>query len=229
VRKTSLSTYISVRREYFVQATDGWTLIVSSMKGLAPVVALALTVVAFAILGAGPEGTVLALKLTARWSFLLFWIAYVGAPLAKLWGPRFDGIARQGRELGLAFASAQLAHVGLVFWLFRVASGPSDRMLFFWAGILCTYLLALLSFVQFRRFRESRVWWWLRTFSIEYIAFVFALDFILEPLRARGLDDYPWTYVPFALMLFGGAGLRLAAYAQYTSDRVKSGYSGAAT
>ena len=73
------------------------------------------------------------------------------------------------------------------------------------------------------------MWWWLRTFSIEYIAFVFALDFILEPLRARGLDDYPWTYVPFALMLFGGAGLHLAAYAQYTSDRFKSGFSGAAT
>ena len=106
--------------------------------------------------------------------------------MAKLWGPRFDGIARQGRELGLAFASAQLVHVGLVFWLFHISDGPSDRMLFFWVGILCTYLLALLSFIQFRNLHAPRIWWWFRTIATEYIAFVFALDFILDPIRSQG-------------------------------------------
>jgi hypothetical protein len=86
-----------------------------------------------------------ALRVTARWSFLLFWLSYTGSAMATLWGPPFTGLARHGRELGLAFASAQLVHVGLI-----LLSGSGAGMAFFWAGIVFTYLLAL-SF-RFRGF-----------------------------------------------------------------------------
>ena len=46
---------------------------------------------------------------------------------------------------------------------------------------------------------------------MHYIALVFAVDFIVEPLEANGLDKYPLTYLPLAVMLLGGALLRLAA------------------
>jgi hypothetical protein len=55
-----------------------------------------------------------ALRVTARWSFLLFWLAYTASAMATLWGPPFNRLARYGREFGLAFASAQLVHVGII-------------------------------------------------------------------------------------------------------------------
>jgi len=50
--------------------------------------------------------------------------------------------------------------------------------------------------------------------AMEYIAFAFAADFILGPMQSLGLGKYPLTYVPFALVLVGGAGLHRAAFAQ---------------
>ena len=131
--------------------------------------------------------------------------------MAWLCGRRLGGLASRGRELGLAFASAQLVHVGLVLWLFR---GPGG-MVFFWVGILCTYLLALFSLPRLRDALGPRLWRTFRAIALEYIALVFASDFILGPLQEGGLGKYPLTYLPFAVMLVGGAGLRVAAF----SDR----------
>jgi len=119
------------------------------------VIALALAAIAFANLGAGDQGTFVALRLTARWSFLLFWFAYAGGAITKLSGLRLGGLERRGREFGLAFASAQLVHVGLVLWLFNILTGPVDAMVFFWVGVLCTYLLAIFSLP---RLRDALAW-----------------------------------------------------------------------
>jgi hypothetical protein len=88
-------------------------------------------------------------------------------------------------------------------------------MVFFWVGILCTYLLALFSVPRLRDTLGPRLWWIFSTIALEYIALVFAVDLILGPLQAGGFGKYPLTYLPFALMLVGGAGLRVAAF----SDR----------
>ena len=175
-------------------------------------VALALAAVVLALFGAGYRGTGLALRVTARWSFLLFWLAYAGSAIATLVGPRFRGLARSGRDLGLSFASAQLVHVALIVWLFFIASRPSGGMAFFWVGILCTYLLALFSLPQLSKALGPRLWPAFRTIALEYIALVFAVDFILDPLDARGFSAYPLSYLPFALMLVGGAALRFVAF-----------------
>jgi len=95
-------------------------------------IAFALAVVVLIIFGVGERGTAIALRATARWSFLLFWLAYAGGAIAWLFGPRLDGLARHGRKLGLAFASAQLVHVGLVLWIIHITTGPSGAMVFFW-------------------------------------------------------------------------------------------------
>jgi hypothetical protein len=131
--------------------------------------------------------------------------------MARLCGPRLAGLARRGRELGLAFASAHLVHLGLILWLY---AGPGDGMIFFWVGMLCTYLLALFSLPWLRDTLGPRLWRTFCTIALEYIALVFAADFILLPLQAGGLSNYPLTYLPFAFMLIGGAGLRVAATAR---------------
>jgi hypothetical protein len=171
------------------------------------VIALALAAIFLIIFGAGERGTAIALRATARWSFLLFWSAYAGGAIAWLW-PRFNVLARHGRELGLSYASAQLIHVGLVFWIIHVATGPSGAMVFFWIGIFCTYLLALLSLPRLRDALDTRLWRILRTIAMEYIAIAFTSDFI--NLHSHELGKL--SYLPFALMLVGGAGLRLAAF-----------------
>ena len=177
-------------------------------------IAFVLAAVVLAIFGAGDRGTEIALRATARWSFLLFWLAYAGGAMAKLFGPRLNGLAQQGRAMGLAFASAQLVHVALILWLSYLAAGPGGAMLVFWAGIVCTYLLALFSWPRLRDALGPRWWRVLCTVAMEYIAYVFAVDFILIPLHEHGVGGYRLSYVPFAVMLIGGAGLRIAALAR---------------
>jgi hypothetical protein len=92
------------------------------------VVAAALAAVVFEAVDAHDRVGV-ALRVTARWSFLLFWLAYTGSAMATLWGPPFNGLARHGREFGLAFASAQLVHVGLI-----LLSGSGAGMAFSGSG-----------------------------------------------------------------------------------------------
>jgi hypothetical protein len=170
------------------------------------VIALVLAVIFLVIFGVGERGTAIALRATARWSFLLFWSAYAGSAIARLW-PRFNVLARHGRDLGLSYASAQLIHVGLVLWIIHVATRPGGAMVFFWIGISCTYLLALLSLPRLRDALDPRLWRILRTIAMEYIAIAFTADFINLHSDALG----KLSYLPFALMLVGGAGLRMAA------------------
>jgi hypothetical protein len=175
------------------------------------VVSLALAAIVLAVAGAGEHGTTLALRVTARWCFLLFWPAYAGGALARLCGLRFAVLARHGRAFGLAFAAALTVHVGLVLWLMAVAADQRAPMLLFWAGVACTYALALLSLPRLRGWLGPRAWRIACEGAMQYIALVFAVDFIVEPLRADGADKYPLTYLPFVVMLVGGALLRLAA------------------
>jgi hypothetical protein len=94
-------------------------------------------------------------------------------------------------------------------------------MVFFWVGIFCTYLLALFSVPQLRDALEPRLWRIFRTIGLEYIAIAFAADFILAPLQAGGFGKYPLTYLPLALMLVSGAGLRFAAYSSRESRHLR--------
>ena len=174
-------------------------------------VSLALTAIVLAVYGASETGTALARRTTARWCFLMFWPAYAGSALAKFGGPRFAALARHSRAFGLAFAAALSVHVGLVLWLLYVAADQRTLMLFFWAGVACTYLLALFSLPRLRNWLGPRLWRRASEAAMQYIALVFAVDFIVDPLQASGVDRYPLSYLPFVVMVVGGAVLRIAA------------------
>ena len=180
------------------------------------VVAFVLAAITLALFGVGERGTDIALRITARWSFVLFWPAYSGGAIAKLFGPQFNGLARRGRDWGLAYASAQLVHVALVLWIFYLVPSHIGGMVFFWVGILCTYVLALFSLKEMREALGQQLWQISRTIALEYIALVFAADLILLPVQENRFGKY-WllTYAPFALMLICGLGLRVASFARY--------------
>jgi hypothetical protein len=183
----------------------------SACMAAAFVVSLALAASVLVVFGVGERGTALALRLTARWCFLLFWLAYAGSALTRFCGPRFAVLARHGRDFGLAFAAALFVHIGLVLWLFYVAADQRALMLFFWAGVVCTCALALFSLPRLRDCLGPRLWRVVMELALHYIALVFAVDFIVEPLKASGAESYPLTYLPFAVMLLGGVVLRVAA------------------
>jgi undecaprenyl pyrophosphate phosphatase UppP len=92
--------------------------------------ALGLAALVLAALGAGESGTDVALQVTARFSFLLFWPAYTAGALTALFGPAFEPLKRRAREFGLAFASAHLVHLALVAWLTQVRPRPTSRVFF---------------------------------------------------------------------------------------------------
>lgn len=148
-------------------------------------VALAIAAVALAVRGSGEEGTVLALRLTARWSFLWFWAACTAGAWAALLGPRLRTVAARGRELGLAYAAAHVVHVALVAWLYWIAVHPPGRgtLEFFGVAVLFTYLLALLSFPRFASRLTPRTVSVIRAVGVEYILLAFLVDFAQEPLR----------------------------------------------
>lgn len=216
VTRMSVSAHVREKRAFGGRWIGWWPTTTLSWMATAFLIAFASAATVLVIFGVGERGMAIALRLTARWSFLLFWFAYAGGAMARLFGPRVAGVARRGRDFGLAFASAQTVHLGLILWLFYLAPGSNGGMVFFWVGILCTYLLALFSMPLLHDALGPPLWRILRTVAMEYIALVFAADFILGPLQTHGLDGYPLSlsYLPFALMLVGGVGLRVASFAR---------------
>lgn len=184
-------------------------------------IALAVAIAALASRGVGHEGTKLALRLTARWSYCLFLPAYLGGALTTLFGPAFKPLARRGRDLGLSFASAHLVHVALVVWLYHISPRPpvgTGSAVYFGIALLFTYLIALFSIPRLFAMLPPRLWRLLVTVGMEYIALAFLRDFLQNPFD-QGLVNL-LAYLPFIALAFAALLLRLCAYAKrYAGSR----------
>ena len=170
--------------------------------GTAFAIALMIAVMVLVLRGADNSGTRLALELTARWSFLLFWLAYAGHAAAQLFGVR--SLAGHGREFGLAFAAAHLVHIGLIVWLGTILGRvplSGGLLLFFLIALFATYLLMGLSFGGTKALGAA--WPPLRFVAMNYILIAFARDFVLPVLHPKpsqtNLGHYLF-YVPFMVL-----------------------------
>jgi hypothetical protein len=173
--------------------------------------ALGLAALVLVALGPGKQGTDLALQVTARLSFLLFWPAYAAGAMTALFGPAFEPFKRRAREFGLAFASAHLVHIALVVWLTYIGAAPGRRtFVFFGFAVLWTYLLALFSIGRLRQTLGSKGWWLLRVVGLNYIACAFAVDFLRKP--QIGSIEHLVGYLPFSVLSVVGPLLCLAAF-----------------
>jgi hypothetical protein len=177
--------------------------------------ALALAVAVLAVYGTGPDGLRLGVRITARWSFLFFWLSYTGGAMAILFGPAFAELARQARALGLAFATALAVHIGLVVWLGVVIGQiplQGGLLWFFLVALFFTGLLALMSFgIGIRRL--GPLWRPLLLLATTYILIAFGRDFVLGALDQKAQQWlYAVEYLPFALLSLIAIPLRLAAF-----------------
>src|SRR6202789_2573475 len=143
--------------------------------GAATGIALAIAAIVLGLNGPDNKSVRLALELTARWSFLLFFLAYVGNALAALFG--WTAVGGHAREFGLSFAAAHFVHVGLVIWLGVILGKvplSGGLLLFFLVGLFFTYLLAVLSFGGVKSLGAA--WPPLRFIGMNYILITFARD-----------------------------------------------------
>jgi hypothetical protein len=177
-------------------------------------VALAIAIVVYAL--AAPERRLgMALRDTARWSFVLFCLATYGGALTTLFGSTFQVLARSGRNLGLAFAAAHLVHVALAIWLLYDTPDPFPRLplVVFSIGVFWTYLIAACSLnAHLSGWLGPRRWKTLRTIGVEYIAFAYVFEFgsrILNGNHANAVH-----YLPLLALAVGGPVLRLGAFAK---------------
>jgi hypothetical protein len=177
--------------------------------------ALGLAVAVLVSYGTGPDGIGQAVRYTARWSFLYFWLSYAGGAMATLFGPAFAGLARQTRALGLAFVTALQVHIGLVIWLGIVIGQiplQGGVLWLFLVALLFTYLLALLSFGIGMR-NLGPLWRPLLFLGTTYILIAFGRDFLLGALALKTPDwRHAAEYVPFALLSLTAILLRIAAF-----------------
>jgi hypothetical protein len=184
--------------------------------GLAAGAALLLAAGVFAVYGTGEKAIRTALDVTARWSFLLFWLSYSGGALGSLFRPAFHGLARRGREFGLAFASAHLVHIGLIVWLGVILNRlplHGGLLVFFLVAIFFTYLLAALSF-GLKDAIGPQLWRILVFVGLNYILIAFARDFVLGTVKAGTTNPQWWhllDYGVFAGLCIAAASLRFAA------------------
>jgi len=177
-------------------------------------VALAIATVVLIVQGADNKGTRLALELTARWSFLLFFLAYVGNAMATLFG--WTALKGRSREFGLSFASAHLVHIGLVVWLGMILGRvplSGGLLLFFLIALFWTYLLAGLSFGGVKAL--GSVWPPLRFIGMNFILIAFGRDFVLpviHPKPGQANLGHFLFYAPFMLASIAAPLLVLAVH-----------------
>lgn len=158
------------------------------------------------------RGVSIALPATARFAFLIFWLAYAGSALTSLFGRGFSPLREHARDLGLAFAAALLVHLALVVCLCVIGPLPGVKtFVIFGVAAGFTYLLALLSVRRVRQALPGAVWLPIRFAGMNYISFVFLLDFAKFP--SNDLRNII-AYLPFAALAVAGPALRFAAWVQ---------------
>lgn len=173
--------------------------------------AVALAGGVFAVVGDGRAGTELAVRSTGRMAFLFFFPSYVGGALVTLVGTSMQPIGRRARELGLAFSAVLAVHLSLIGWLCWIGDAPSkETFLTFGFGVVWVLLLAVSSVDRVGHALTQPAWWVLRNIGTNYIAFLFALDF-LSPKHARTPLSAASNIV-FALLSVLGPSVRLVAW-----------------
>lgn len=177
-------------------------------------IALATAAIVLGLEGADNKGVRLALELTARWSFLLFFLAYAGNALASLSG--WAALKGHGREFGLSFASAHLVHIGLIVWLGIILGRvplSGGLLWFFLVALFFTYVLAGLSFGGVKVLGPA--WPPLRFIGMNYILIAFGRDFVLPviyPKPAQVNLGHFLFYAPFMVLAIVAPLVVLAAH-----------------
>jgi len=181
--------------------------------GIGAFAALAVDVALLCFLGVSQASIALAASCAARVAFVFFWLTYAGGAIPVFFGLTVGSpLTRRRREFGLAFAGALTVHLCGVAWLFLVSPRQpisNAGIVYFGIGALFTFALAISSFNRIQTLLRPWAWWLLNLIGLEYIAYLFFLDFIRGPFSRGNISTI--TYFPFAILILTAPMLRWAA------------------
>lgn len=178
---------------------------------------LAVAATLFAAAGTDSAGTELALRMTARVSFVWFILVFVAAPLHRLRAsPASAWLLRRRRALGVTFGLSMAIHVGCILRLYALHAPERPPMVTesdLFIGIPALGLVGLLTLTSLdalKRQLSSAAWRRLHTTGIWVVWAIFFL--CLVDSVGRKTTAHPFlAYYLFIAVLLLTAGLRLAA------------------
>jgi methionine sulfoxide reductase heme-binding subunit len=169
---------------------------------------------------AGREATRLALRATARVSFVYFILAFVASPLATLRpGPATAWLLRRRRAFGVAFGASMSVHVGCILRLYALYSPLRPPMvtdadfLIGVPGLVLVALMTLTSWVAIRRRLPPAYWRRLHAVGIYAVWTIFFLC-LVDSVGRKETGHPLLGYYAFVAVLLAALALRLAAWHQ---------------
>lgn len=155
------------------------------------------------------DGAMAAARLTARFSFLWFVVAWSASALMRLWpgGWRSQLLYRR-RAVGLGFAAAHTVHLAALLIAVLAFAEPRALTTIVGGGIGYAFMaaMALTSNDAAVRAMGPRNWKLLHATGGYALAAIFAFSYYGR------LSDKPWLAVPALVLISGAALLRVAAW-----------------
>ena len=199
--------------------SDTWKIAMPTVANFA----LALTLVH--VNGLSSHAISLALRITARVSFVYFFLVFIASPLHTLMRSRLSAILmRNRRVLGIVFGVSMSIHASFIVTLFVIHAPnrppqiqDTDFSLGI-PGILYVAFMTATSFDALRRWLDSGWWKGLQTAGLYIVWYLFFI--CLVDSEEHKSPAHPWlSYFPIIAALIGAMVLRLAATAQQAHDR----------
>ncbi len=167
--------------------------------------------------GSDSAATELALRTTARVSFVWFMLAFVASPLRQLRPSRVSAwLVRRRRALGVIFGLSMSIHVGFILWLYALHAPVRPPMVTeadFFIGIPGLVLVALLTITSLEALKRRLgdiVWKRLHTTGIWVVWAIFFLC-LVDSVGRKSTAHPVLAYYTFIAVLLVGLTLRIAA------------------
>lgn len=179
-----------------------------------------IAVLLFLYAGSDVESTQLALRTTARMSFVWFMLAFVASPLAALApGPASAWLLRRRRAFGVIFGLSMTMHVGFILRLF-ILHGPERPPMVtdadFYVGIPGLLLVAAMTVTSLDALHRRLgpvAWKRLHTTGLWVVWSIFFLC-LVDSVGRKATDHPVLMYYLFIAVLVFGLGLRVSAAAR---------------
>jgi methionine sulfoxide reductase heme-binding subunit len=179
--------------------------------------------------GSDSAGTELALRTTARVSFVWFMLAFVASPLHQLRPSRVSAwLLRRRRALGVVFGLSMSIHVGFILRLFALHAPARPPMVtdadFFIGipGLVMVALLTITSVEALQRRLGPLGWGRLHTSGIWVVWAIFFLC-LVDSVGRKTTAHPVLAYYTFIAVLLLGLGLRVLAARRQRATAPPSG------
>jgi sulfoxide reductase heme-binding subunit YedZ len=189
-----------------LSAPQGWPLVGAA----ASVVFLSVALVV--LTSANPvEAARSAIRITARFSIVLFLLAFTASAVWRFWPNAWTSWQRRNRRyFGVSFAVSHFTHLAAIAALRRVApeelAADANAITWIFGGLAYVFIAAmtLTSFDRTAQMLGPRAWSLLHTAGSYYIWLIFANSYIARAVQMP-------EYVPIAILVVSALVLRIAA------------------